>query len=101
MLKPEEKERLKEESLTNLEGALEELKTKLPPGNPARDTVLHLLGRAKDISQPEKLHELIKYAYQQSPQKLKGSDIQNELIEFYSIQRNRIRMSLFGIINEI
>ena len=101
MFSSTEKERWKEKSQTQLEEVLEELKTRLPIGSRDRDMILQLIGRANDLHQPEKLHQIVKTAMKGEKKEVKESEIMNQIISFYSREKNRIKLALFETINRL
>jgi hypothetical protein len=96
-LSTEEKEFLKEASLTDLTSVLEKVKDKLSIGSKKRDEISLLIGRHNDL-----LYEIKQSKKRLASKVHQGLDekIDTNELDFYLREKNKIRMRLFDLINE-
>jgi len=82
-----------------MRAVIEELKRKINKNSLIYDEILISEGQLNDIENPEKLYDILNATIEKEGGK--KDNIQGEILDFYSIRKNRIRHSLFQIINRI
>ena len=90
---------LKELARTDLAAALEQFKELVKEDNNLYNDVIALIGRLEDVSDKDKLLELASNAAERQGG---GSvSIENKVLEFYAVHKNRIRMAFMNLLSMV
>lgn len=90
---------LKELATTDLAAALEKFKEMIKQNNQLYEEVLTLIGRLEDVSDKDKLFELASNAAERRG--IDSVSIENKVLEFHTIHKNRIRMAFMNLLKMV
>ncbi|MEM7372286.1 MAG: hypothetical protein AAF587_26950 [Bacteroidota bacterium] len=90
---------LKHKATRDLYGAITEVKANLNPHSDLYDTLMQILGNLEDINNTDTLIAMLTASYKQQ-----GKDVgrvEENVLSFYSIQKNRIRGAFLSFLNHL
>lgn len=94
------KEQLKKRAVNDIEGVVIELETIVKPTFPIYDNIILLKGRIDDMNSLEKNPDLINHSSKEDRLGL-AKNKKLDILEFYLMNKNRLRMTCLNIINEL